>query len=148
SLPRGSILELGHALQAADRGKALEDPGQLRMRGDVRLDEHRLVGLDPAGQVDGGEVEGVFPERGRVLGQRNGVQVDDAEDVVVLVLVADPIADCAEVVANVEATARLDAAEHSRLRCRLHPRMLRNAISAGPGYISWIVEVKAAVPLF
>src|ERR1700736_5734662 len=145
SLPRRSILELGHALQPADRGEALEDPGQLRVRGDVRLDEHRLVGFDPAGQVDGGEVEGVFAERGRVLRQRDGVQVDDAKDVVVLVLVADPVADCAEVVANVEATARLDAAEDSWLRCRLHPRMLRNAISAGPGYIRWIVYVKSAV---
>src|SRR5437762_11487587 len=49
----------------------------------------------------------------RVLRQRDGVQVDDAKDVVVPVLVADPVADRPEVVANVEAAARLRSEEHT-----------------------------------
>ena len=101
------------------------------MRGHVRLDEHRLLRLDPARQVDRGQVEGVFPQCRRVLRQRDRVEVDDAKDVVVAVLVANPVANRPEVVANVEAATRLYPAEDPRLSCRLHPRMLRDVLAAG-----------------
>ena len=131
TLPRSSVLELCHAFQPANRRKTLKDPGELGMRGHVRLDEHRLVRFDPARQVDRGQIEGVFPQCRRVLRQRDGVEVDDAKDVVVAVLVANPVADRPEVVANVEAATRLYPAEDPRLSCRLHPRMLRDVLAGG-----------------
>ena len=138
-LPHDSILELCHALKPADRRKGFEDPGQLRMRRHMGLDEHRLVWLDPTGQVHRGQVEGVFAQHRGVLWQGDGVQVDDAKDVVVLVLVANPVADRSEVVADVKAATRLDPAEDAGLAWRLHPRMLRDVVAAGVLYISWIV---------
>ena len=43
------------------RDEALEDPGQFGMGGNMRLDEHRLVFLDPARQVDGRKAQRVLP---------------------------------------------------------------------------------------
>ena len=97
------------------------------MGGNMRLDEHRLLGLDPARQIDGRQAQGVLPESRRILRDGDGVQVDDAKDVVVLVLVPDPVPERTQVVAEVKAAARLDAGEDAGLAwTRLHPRMLSN----------------------
>ena len=127
SLPSAFLFELRHPLQPTHRDEALEDPGQFGMGGNMRLDEHRLLFHDPARQVDGRQAQRVLPQCRRILRDGDGVQVDDAKDVVVLILVPDPVPNGTQVVTEVKATARLDAGEHAGLsRVRLHPRMLSN----------------------
>ena len=47
------VLELRHALHFADIGDGVEDPGEFRVRGDVRLNiERALLGIDAAGNVE------------------------------------------------------------------------------------------------
>jgi hypothetical protein len=46
----GLVLELGHAVEPAHPGGAVEQPLQLGMGGHLRLvEQHRAVGIDPAG---------------------------------------------------------------------------------------------------
>ena len=59
-------------------------------------------------------VERLVPQLGGVVGEREGVEVDDAVVGLVLVLVDRPVPDRAQVVADVGLTARLDAREHDR----------------------------------
>ena len=81
--PARLVLELGHALQLADRGGALHQPGQLGVLGDVALHEQRAdVGVEPDGEEQLRQPQRRGPQLGRVLGHREGVQVDDAVDAV------------------------------------------------------------------
>ena len=46
----GLFLELGHAVEPAEAGDAVEHPGQLGVLGDLALVEHDvLLGIDPTG---------------------------------------------------------------------------------------------------
>ena len=109
----GLVLELRHALQLADARRALEQPVETRMLGDVALHEDRAdVGVEPARHEHRGHREGLGPQLAGVVGERERVEVDDAVVRLVLVLVDRPVPDRAQVVADVGVTARLDAREH------------------------------------
>ena len=81
----GLVLELGHAPELAHVGERVEDPGELGVLRHVRLHEDdRPLGVDAAGDVGGWPRRSCCAELGGLLSHRDGVQVDDAEVVVVL----------------------------------------------------------------
>jgi hypothetical protein len=82
------------------------------MGGHVRLDEQdRAARIDPARDDLGRLGDRAAAESGRVPRKRQRVEVDDAQEGVVLGLERDPVAQRAEVVADVGRAGRLDAAE-------------------------------------
>ena len=79
---------------------------------DVALaEEDAALGIEPRGQQDRGGVVDGLAQRGRLVGDRDRVQVDDAVDRLAAVLAGDVLGDRADVVAEVLATGRLDAGE-------------------------------------
>ena len=79
---------------------------------DVGLaEEDAAVGVEPGGYQDRRRVVHLVPELGRILGDRERVQVDDAVDRLAAILPLDVLADRADVVAEVLAPRGLDAAE-------------------------------------
>ena len=92
-----------------DRG---EQPGQLGVLAHVGLaEEDAALGIEAGGEQDRGRVVDALAQLGRVVGDRERVQVDDAEDRRLAPLLAlDVLADRADVVAEVLAAGRLDAA--------------------------------------
>ena len=106
------VLELRHAAQLAHGGRALEEPCQTRVLGDLTLDEEgAAVGVEPHREQVQHGVECVGPERlGRDL-RRERVEVNDAVEGVVAVLEAHPVPQRAEVVAQREVAGGRDARE-------------------------------------
>ena len=103
------VLELGHPAQLADGGGALEQPGQPGVLGDVALDEqgaHARGRAPPPGGLGASRAVRARSDGGVVV-EGQGVEVDDAEEGVVVVLVGHPVPEGAQVVAEVEVTARL-----------------------------------------
>src|SRR6516225_10454498 len=85
--------------------------------------------VDPRGDVGGRHLTRRGAQLGWILRQGQGVQVDDAENAVVVVLQGDPVADGAEIVAEMQVAGRLNAGKDavhstSNLRCgqRCYPR--------------------------
>ena len=114
SLPGALLLELGHPPQLAHGGGALEQPGHLGVLGHVALDEQRAaLGVEAGGQEVERGLVGPGPQLVRVDVEGQGVQVDDAVEGVVDVLVGHPVADGPEVVPQVEVAAGLQAGENS-----------------------------------
>ena len=57
----GFVLELGHAVEPADAGDAVENPGEAGMGGDGGLvEEDVLIRVDAGGEEDGGHDAGFF----------------------------------------------------------------------------------------
>ena len=84
---------------------------------DVGLpEEDAALGIEPGGDQDRRRVVEPLPELGGVLRHRDRVQVDDAVDRLAAVLTLDVLADCPDVVAEVLAAGRLDAAENAPFR--------------------------------
>ena len=82
----------------------------------VRLHEHdALLGIETSGVQTHRHVHGQLGEIGRFVRLRDRVQVDNAEQTVVLRLQPDPVLHGAEVVADVQLAGRLDTAEHTFL---------------------------------
>ena len=101
-LAGGLLLELGHPAQLAEGGGALEDPGELGVLGNVALQEDRAApGIEADCQETAGNLDRPGAQRLRVDVGGEGVQVDDAEDPLVDFLAGNPLAECAEVVADV-----------------------------------------------
>ena len=87
-----------------------------RVRRHVALHEDDgALRVDAGSEEEVREVDRVAPQLRPHLAHGDGVQVDDAVDAVVGLLHGDPVADRAEVVAEVQRARRLDAAEHARL---------------------------------
>ena len=84
----GLLLELGHAVEPAEAGDAVEHPGELGVLGDLALvEDDVLLRIDAAGDERGGHLarrsarsSSGPPHTDR---HRDGVQVDDAIDAVV-----------------------------------------------------------------
>ena len=115
-LPLRLVLELRHARGLAEAGDAAEDPGELRVLGDVALDEQ---GAAPRLEARGEELrdrEARAPAQLRgVLVHRDGVQIDHTVERVVVALQRDPLAHRAEIVAEVKRiSGRLDARQYAR----------------------------------
>src|SRR3989442_16006639 len=82
---------------------------------DVALDEERAhVGVEAGREENGSRLERLAPELAGIRRSRECVQVDDAVERVVLVLVGDPVAYRAQVVAEVDVAGRLDARKDPR----------------------------------
>ena len=92
------------------------------MLADVALaEEDAALGIEPGGEQDRGGVVDALAQLGRVVVDGDRVQVDDAVDrrrrgSARAVLAVDVLADRADVVAEVLAPGRLDAAEDPRSR--------------------------------
>src|SRR5690348_1658151 len=78
----------------------------------VRLHEDgAALGVESAGDQRGVELACALAQLGRILWHGDGVQVDDAIDVVVDILFGDPVLDRADIVADRRRSRRLDAGE-------------------------------------
>lgn len=118
---------LDHPLEPRNGSGAREEPAQLGVGRHGRLDEDFRPGafgrhVDAGGEVQRGRLEGLLAQDLWVVRGGDGVQVDDAEAAGVLVLVDDPLADGAEVVAQVQRPGGLDAREHDLLALRRRRR--------------------------
>jgi hypothetical protein len=71
------------------------------------------LGIDAAGQQGGGHLPRLLPQRRWFLPLRDGVQIDHAIQALKAVLQLHPIAERAEVIAEMRAAARLNAGENS-----------------------------------
>ena len=104
--------ELGHPVEPAHRCERLEDPAQLRVSGDVRLYEDLAPGwVETARDIHSRQLQGQRAQTRWIGVTRQCVQVDDAEVVLVAVLIPGPVAQRTEVVADVKPEVRLDAAQ-------------------------------------
>ena len=122
------VLELGHPAGLAEAGQAVEDPAELRVLGDLALHEDRRPGrVDAHRQQLRGRPQGALAQQLRVLLDGDRVQVGDEEERLVVALEVDPLAQRAEVVAEVEGVrGRLDARQHAGTRPALgHLRLRR-----------------------
>ena len=109
----GLVLELGHTGKLAEHGIAVQHPAQLGVGGDVGLDEDgTLLRVQAAGDILGHLSEHPAAQLGRVLAHRDGVQVGHEEIAVKFLNHLRPVADRAQVVAQVQLPAGLDAGEH------------------------------------
>ena len=108
------LLELRHPAQlAVARGRA-EQPRRLGVRGHLALHEHRrAVGIEPGREQHRRDVQRQTMQLGRVVLDRDRVQVDDAEEGLALLLRARVLAEPARVVAERRLAGRLDAGEDS-----------------------------------
>ena len=116
ALPLGRlVLELRHPRQLAVADRALHHPRQLAVLGDVALHEHGgHVGVEADGEQHRGELDGALADHAGLLGDGEGVEVDDAVEGVVLVLALRPRPQRPEVAPEVDVARRLDARQHSR----------------------------------
>ena len=81
----GLVLELRHAAQLAERRHAVEDPGELGVGAHVALHEQqRAIFLEARRHQHRREATGRLGELGRIPRRGHRVQVDDAEDRVVI----------------------------------------------------------------
>ena len=105
-----------HALQAAELGDAAEQPAQLRVLAHVALAEQRAaVRVEACGEQDRHRVIRALAQLGGLVGDRDRVQVDDAEDALAALLARDVLHDRADVVAEVLAPRWLDAGEDAHV---------------------------------
>ncbi len=116
----GLVLELRHPGQLAEADVALHHPRQLAVLGHVALDEHRGdVGVEADGEEARRQLDGALADDAGLLGDGQGVEVDDAVERVHLVLGGGPSPQRPQVVAEVDVTGGLHArqdtghAEHS-----------------------------------
>ena len=110
----GLRLVLRHALQPADGGDAGEHPGEFGVRGNGGLHhDGAILRVDSGGQIERGDLEDFGAQFGGVLVDCDGVQVDDAENALVIVLDAHPVFQRAEVISDVKISGRLHSGEDS-----------------------------------
>ena len=102
----GLVLKLGHTGELAEHGVAVEHPAQLRVSGDVALDEQRhLVRVEAAGDVLRELLQ-------RAAGYGDGMHVHDAVVGLVVVYHVNPVLDGAHVGAQRQVAGGLYAREH------------------------------------
>ena len=81
------------------------------------------VRINASRDIHGGAFARLLPQLGRILGDGDGVQIDDAIEAVVVMLHFDPLLQRAEVVADGEVARGLDAGQDSRFGCIGHVSM-------------------------
>ena len=107
------VLELGHALQFAHVGEAVENPGKLRMAAHVALAvDDVLFGVQAAGDVDGCQLQTAAAQSRGVLTDGDGVHVHHAVDALVFVLQKLEVAQGANVVAQRQRAGGLNAGKN------------------------------------
>ena len=124
-----------HAVELAERGDAGEKPRQLGVLLDVGLaEQHAALRVQAGGDQQRRDVVDALAQLGRVVVDRDRVQVDDAVDRrVAAVLTLDVLRDGPDVVAEVLAPGRLDAREdpHERAKIAAPPRGRRRSGATG-----------------
>ena len=109
----GLVLELGHAAEFAEHGITVQHPAQLRVGGDVGLDEQSvLLRVQAAGDILGQLLQGAAAQVGGGLPDGDGVHIRHKVIAVEFVGPGAPILDGAQIVAQVQIAAGLDAREH------------------------------------
>src|SRR5436190_698481 len=107
------VLELGLALELAERGDGREQPVEFGVLGDMRLyEDDAPVGIEAGSVQADRHVRGEGRKTGGVVRLGNRMQIDHAEQAVVLRLQRDPVLHGTEVVADVQLAGGLDAAEN------------------------------------
>src|SRR5581483_4990066 len=82
---------------------------------DVGLHKYRrFLWIDPGSQVERCDLARSSAQGLRVLRQRDGVQVNNAKETLVIVLNLHPLLERAEIVADVEVAGRLNTGKHAR----------------------------------
>ena len=114
----GFLLELRHPLEFAERGHAVEDPGELGVLRHVALDEQgAALRVEAGGQEEHRRTARRRREVRRIVRKGHRVEVDHAVKGRVgrraVALGVDPLAHGAEVVAEVDLSGRLDSREHA-----------------------------------
>ena len=104
------FLELGHPVEPAEPGDAVQDPGKLGMLGDPALVEDDIgLRIDAAGEKGRGHLAGGALKLRRLVRQGHRVQVDDAIDARMGRLHGDEALDRAKIIAEVQIAGRLNA---------------------------------------
>ncbi len=105
---------LRHALQPANRSDAGQHPRELGMSGNAGLhDDGGMFWIDPDGDENSGELLDLLSQLGGILVQRDRVQIDDAENAVIVILDCHPILECPQVVSDVWISGGLDSGKDS-----------------------------------
>src|SRR5439155_7922653 len=90
-----------------------QEPSRLGVGRDVALEEDgRAVGVEAGGEQHRRDVQRAVPQRGRVVLDRDRVQVDDAEEGLALLLRLGVLPEAPAVVPDVGVARGLDAAEN------------------------------------
>ena len=106
----GLVLELGHAVEPAEAGDAIEHPGELGMLGDLALVEHDVFVRVDAGRQEGrGDFADLPVQVMGVLRHGDRVHVDHAIDAVMGVLHRHEALDGPEIIAEMKVSGRLNA---------------------------------------
>ena len=110
----GLVLELRHSTQFAERHRAFHHPTQLAVLHDVALHEHRGdIGIEPDGEQHGRQPHRGLTDHTRLLGDRQGMKIDDPVERVGVVLPGHPVAQGPQVVAEMYFSGGLDARQHA-----------------------------------
>ena len=118
SMLGGLVLVLGHALQFAHVGVAVQDPAKLGMAADVALAvDDVLLGIQAAGHVGGGNLQAALAQLSGILADGDGVHIHHAVDAVVLILQKGKVPQRADIVAQRQGAGGLNAGEHYFLCC-------------------------------
>jgi hypothetical protein len=97
----GFFLELRHSTCLAYICEAVEQPTKFGVCGDVGLyKKDTFFGREPASKQLREKRQAPLSKFGRVLPNRDCVQIDDAVNAVVRVLHGDPIRNCADIIAD------------------------------------------------
>ena len=75
------------------------------------VEDDVLLGIDARRDHGGGHFAGIGDQFLRVLPHGDRMHVDDAENALEVVLEGNPVADCAEIVAEMEVAGGLNAGE-------------------------------------
>ena len=115
----GLLLELRHAVQPADAGRAVQDPGKFGMGRDLALvEDHVLLRVDARGDERRRDLADRPRQLVGILRHGDRVHVDHAIEAFMLVLQRDELGDRTEIIAEMEVAGRLDAGEDARLELR------------------------------
>ena len=127
------LLELRHAVQPADARHAVQNPGEFRVRVNLRLVENDvLLRVHARRDKSRRDLARGAPQIGRVLLDRDRVHIDDAIDAIVIILQRHEFRDRAEIVAEMQIAGRLDAGENALFHGFGSPDE-QGAVMAAPG---------------
>ena len=109
----GLVFELGHAGKLAEHGVAVEDPAQLGVLMDMGLNkEGAFLRGQAAGDILSQLLQGAPPQGGGVMTHGDGVQIRHKEIAVVILDHLRPVVQRAQIGAQGQVAAGLDAGKH------------------------------------
>ena len=83
------------------------------------VEDDAVFGVDAGSDIGSRHLARRMTQLGRILRLGQRVQIDDAEDALVIVLQRDPVADRAEIIAEMQIAGRLDAGKDAVHRTSL-----------------------------